>query len=455
MRKTLVLAVREFHAAVRTKTFVISLGLMPLMGSAGLIVAFLLKDEVNLDDRRYAIIDWTGDYYDELADAADAHNQRSIFADDGIEQIKPRVRLEQVETDSPNTLALQGRLSDRVRKGDLFGFAEIGTGQSASAESDELLTTVKYHTNNPMNRDFPHWLGRQVNEIAREQRAQAEGLSLEVAKRLTKPVSIDEKPLYVSVAGGGVRLAEETDHYVSVLAAMGLAVLMFLIIFVGAIPLTYSVLEEKMQRSAEVLLGCVTPFQFMMGKILGMVGVSVTIMTIYIVIGFCVAAVNGYAHLMPSALINWFLLYQAGAVLMFGSLYAAIGAACNDMKDAQNLMAPASLVACVPLFVIRPVILEPNSTFSTLISFFPPATPMLMILRQGLPGSIPVWQPILGIIIVLCTALCCVFLASRVFRVGILMNGKGANVKELLQWAFYGVGHRPARPERRKNAEAA
>ena len=74
-----------------------------------------------------------------------------------------------------------------------------------------------------------------------------------------------------------------------------------------------------------------------------------------------------------------------------------------------------------------------------------------MLLRQGLPAPIPVWQPVLGLVLVLATAFLCVALAARVFQVGILMQGKGANVKEIVQWAFYGMGHRPARPERRQD----
>ncbi|MEE9297105.1 MAG: ABC transporter permease, partial [Phycisphaerae bacterium] len=301
----------------------------------------------------------------------------------------------------------------------------------------------------PMYRDFVNWLHRQINGSIRAWRVAEASLPGETVDWATAPVPISERPLFSRTAAGALVAGKANDHYINIAAGMGLAFLMFLVILIGAIPLTYSVLEEKMQRSAEVLLGSITPFQFMMGKILGMVGVSLSIMTIYIVLGFLAASAYGYGHTLPRHLIYWFVLYQAGSILMFGSLFAAIGAACNDMKDAQNLMAPASIIACIPLFVIRPVMMEPNSTFSTLVSFFPPATPVLMLLRQGLPAPVPFWQPVLGLILVLATALLCVALAARVFSVGILMQGKGANIREILQWAFYGIGHRPARPERR------
>lgn len=454
MRKTLVIAVREFQAAVHTKTFIISLLIMPLMGSAGLVAALLLKDQVNLEDKTVAVIDRTGVLFDDLAAAADAHNRIDIFTDPGSGrrgsiQRRPRFVLRRVDVATRDINTVRAELSDGVRSGALTAFVEIDAAALRAGDDAGRSSHIAYHSNNPMYRGFLFWFSRQVNQCARTWRAREAGLSPQSVERVTQHLAVDERPLYSRTPGGTVEAGRAHEHTINIAAGVGLSLLMFLVILVGAIPLTYSVLEEKMQRSAEVLLGTVTPFQFMMGKILGMVAVSMGIVTIYIVVGFIAASAGGYGRAIPRHLINWFVLYQAGAILMFGSLYAAIGAACNDMKDAQNLMAPASLIACIPLFVIRPVMLEPNSTFSTWVSFFPPATPMLMILRQGLPATVPLWQPIVGLLLVLVTAVLCVALAARVFRVGILMQGKGASLKELLQWATYGMGHRAPRRERR------
>ncbi len=457
MRKTLVIAVREFQAAVHTKTFAVSLLIMPLMGSAGLVAALVFKDQVNVDDKTVAVIDRTGVLFADLAAAAHEYNRTEALADpvtgDPSEtQHKPRFALHEASPAGRDINDLRAELSDRVRAGELTAFVEIDPSALRAGEEDDGLEYVFYHSNNPMYREFPIWFNRRVNDCVRDWRVRQAGLAAETVDWATRRLRMGERPLYVRGRDGVVNAGREHEHYINIAAGVGLALLMFLVILVGAIPLTYSVLEEKMQRSAEVLLGTVTAFQFMMGKILGMVGVSLGIVTIYIVAGFIAASACGYGNTIPHHLINWFILYQAGAILMFGSLYAAIGAACNDMKDAQNLMAPASLIACVPLFVIRPVMLEPNSTFSTWISFFPPATPMLMILRQGLPTPVPIWQPIVGLMLVLLTAVVCVALAGRIFRVGILMQGKGANVKELLQWATHGMGQRPPRPDRRRAA---
>jgi ABC-type Na+ efflux pump permease subunit len=123
---------------------------------------------------------------------------------------------------------------------------------------------------------------------------------------------------------------------------------------------------------------------------------------------------------------------------MYGSLFIAIGAAVTDMKEAQSLMTPLMLIIVLPMFVMQNVIAEPNSTMSLGMSLFPPATPLLMTLRQSVPPGIPLWQPLLGVVLVLTTSFLCVFAAGRIFRVGILMQGKGARIGEMLRWAIRG-----------------
>jgi len=108
------------------------------------------------------------------------------------------------------------------------------------------------------------------------------------------------------------------------------------------------------------------------------------------------------------------------------------------MREIQTLMWPVMVLAMLPLFVALPVIKEPNSSFAFWASFFPPATPMIMIARQAVPPGIPLWQSALGVAVVLLTALGCVYAAGRIFRVGILMQGKGAKIGDLVRWVVRG-----------------
>ena len=133
-----------------------------------------------------------------------------------------------------------------------------------------------------------------------------------------------------------------------------------------------------------------------------------------------------------------FVVFQTLAVLMFGALFIAVGAAVTDMKEAQSLTTPVMILVMFPIFVFSKVIEEPTAPLSVILTLIPPATPMLMTRRQAVPPAVPLWQPLLGIVLVLMTTLVFVFAAGRIFRVGILMQGKGANVAELFRWVFRG-----------------
>jgi ABC-2 type transport system permease protein len=239
-------------------------------------------------------------------------------------------------------------------------------------------------------------------------------------------------------AQGKIVKAAETDEKASIFVPMGLMMLMLMVIMVGASPLLQSVLEEKTQRIAEVLLGSIPPFQLMLGKLLGMVGVSLTLATVYLVAAYFGIRRAGLGALFPAHIIWWFVLYQVLAVVMYGALFAAIGAAVTELKEAQSLMTPVMLVAMAPLFVWLNVVREPTSNFATFVSLVPPATPMLMILRQSVPPGVPLWQPVLGIVLVLLCTLFFVFAGARIFRVGILMQGKAPKPSELAKWIVRG-----------------
>ncbi len=114
-------------------------------------------------------------------------------------------------------------------------------------------------------------------------------------------------------------------------------------------------------------------------------------------------------------MLAWFVVFQALAALMYGSLFIAIGAACTDMKETQNLLWPVMMLAVLPMFVLGSVLQEPNSAVATGLSFFPFATPMLMIVRQSVPPGVENWQPILGVVVVLVTTLLCVWAGGTDF----------------------------------------
>ncbi|MBI4323856.1 MAG: ATP-binding cassette domain-containing protein [Chloroflexi bacterium] len=146
----------------------------------------------------------------------------------------------------------------------------------------------------------------------------------------------------------------------------------------------------------------------------------------------------GAVGYFPFHLLPWFLTYVVLSILMVGGNSLALGAACNDARDAQNLALPALLPMMIPMFLLGPVLKEPHSLMATVGSFIPPFTPMLMLLRQSLPAGVLAWQPWLGLLEMLLFSVLLTVAAARVFRVGLLMQGKPPRLGELVRWALRG-----------------
>jgi ABC-2 type transport system permease protein len=443
MRKVLVIAARDYNAAVRTKAFLIGLLIMPVLMGGSLVMQWALKDFHDTKDKRFAVVDRTPkrELLPFVQAAAEDHNRR-VFDEKG-KQVKPFFRIEPVTPadESPEALNdLRARLSDEVRNDNkLFGFLEIGPDVLAtpSPGQDKGRGAIRYQSNRPTYLDFFLLMRQKLTEAVLDLRGERLGLDKPKRQAMMQEVKLESGGLYRRV-GGEVKPASRGSEIAPFAVPFGLMMLMFMVVMMGASPLMQGVVEEKMQRIAEVLLGSVRPFQLMLGKLLGMTGVSLTMAAVYL--GGAVWAAYHYevADAVPPGLVAWFLLFQVLASLMFGSLFIAIGAACTDMRETQNFLWPVMLLAMLPLFVIANVLQEPSSAVVTALSFFPFATPSLMIARQAVPPGVSWWQPAVGAAGVLLTTLACVWAAGRVFRVGLLLQGKGARLGEVARWVFRG-----------------
>ncbi len=439
MRKMMVVAVREYLAAVRTKAFLVSLIFMPILMGGSIIVQSLVKDKVDTRDKKFAFLDYTGQIFDAVADAAAKHNAEDIYKGEGPQRTQklPRFVVEKIDPSDQEIKDASFALSERVRKKEIVAFVVIEPDVIEPPEEGGA-TAISYHSNSPTYTEFQRWVTGPINQRIQQIRIEKADLDPEVVANAVRPMPVGNLKLLTSDSAGNIIEAEKTDRMATIFVPMGMMMLMFMVVMVAASPLVQSVLEEKMQRIAEVLLGSIPPFQLMMGKLIGVVGVSLTIATVYLVGTYYAMHRAGYIQLFPTHVIWWFVLYLALAVLMYGSLFIAIGAAVTDLKESQSLMTPVMVVVVSPMFVWFQVLREPNAAFSVITSLIPPATPMLMIIRQTVPPGIPLWQPLLGILLVLITTLALVFASGRIFRIGILMQGRGAKPLEMLRWIFRG-----------------
>jgi ABC-type Na+ efflux pump permease subunit len=195
-----------------------------------------------------------------------------------------------------------------------------------------------------------------------------------------------------------------------------------------------TIIEEKMSKISEVLLGSVSAFQLLMGKLLGIVAVSLLLSLVYLAGGVYTALSLGRPDLVQPALLGWFLLFLVCASAMFGALFQALSSACSDLKDAQSMLQPAMMILIVAYLTSFVVIRSPDSTMAAALSIVPFFAPFAMMLRLALAPGPPFWQVALSVVLLVATTLGVVWSAGRIFRVGLLMQGKPPNLPELLRW---------------------
>jgi ABC-2 type transport system permease protein len=165
---------------------------------------------------------------------------------------------------------------------------------------------------------------------------------------------------------------------------------------------------------------------------------SLTAVSIYLAGGLAMATYKGWTDYVPWHLVPWFVVFQVLAVLLYSSIFLAVGASITQLKEAQSMLLPIWLVMCIPMFTWLQMVREPNGALATGLSFFPPSAPLVMVLRLASEETVPLWQVAGALLVLLAATIAVTFLAARIFRIGMLWQGKTPKLTELMRWAWSG-----------------
>jgi len=204
------------------------------------------------------------------------------------------------------------------------------------------------------------------------------------------------------------------------------------------------VIEEKQSRIIEVLISSAKPMQVMMGKLIGIGLVGLTQLLIWVLstvilsmFGASILASKGISiPQVPVTLLICFVTYFVLGYFLFATLYAMVGATVSSEEEAQQAQFPVTILIIIPMMIFGMIVSNPNSPSSIALSMVPFFAPTLMMMRITV-ASPPVWQILLSMAIMVATILGCLWVASRIYRVGILMYGKRPSLAELGRWLRY------------------
>jgi ABC-2 type transport system permease protein len=434
VRKVLAIARAEYLESVRSKAFLVGVLMMPLMLGGSALVQVLFGDRVDLSDRRCAVVDPTGELWAVLQAAAEARNAEAIWetgADGERKQVRPRFLLEHHEPASGEDTELA--LSDRARAGELQGFLVISP-QATALDGEVGERPLAYHTREPTFTELPRWLRETLDAHIRARRFEAAELDMELVGRLDRNVPLETWGLVDRRSDGSVSQADR-EHEARTFGVPAAAMfLLFMLVMVSAPQLMNQVLEEKMQRIAEVLVSAVTPFQLMLGKLLAGALVSMTLALLYLGGVWWATRHFGVDHFVPPSIYLWFPLLLLLAFATYGSMFSALGSACSELRDAQSMMMPAMIAVLVPLFAWTVILESPNGPVARALTFFPSATPMVLLLRLAAPPGPPPWETALAALYSLATAAAFVWASGRIFRIGLLAQGQTPSLRRLAGW---------------------
>ena len=353
-----------------------------------------------------------------------------------------------VRVDLPTELsgdALLAELNRRVVKEELFAYFVV------DPDPVHASTAIKYVSSNLTDEDLRNWFGDLATSAVRERRLAEKEIDPQVAQWVQEPLKFEMKK-----AGAGGEEEVDAQARIRQWAPAVFVYLLWVAVFSISQMLLTNTIEEKSNRIMEVLLSSISPLQLMVGKIGGIALTGLTMVTAWVI--FFVGVVQGLPLVMDLDLefdlsgiaADPFFLASFVAYFLFGYLFyaavlVAIGSVCNSLKEAQNLMAPVSILLMIPLMTMVPITQDPNGSLARFLSFVPPFTPFVMMNRAAGPPAM--WEYVATTLLLIVSVAAVMWAAAKIFRIGILMTGKPPKPSEILRWIRVPVGVVPERPE--------
>lgn len=428
---------REFRERVMKKSFIISTILTPLL-MVGIMVgtSFIMATNVG-EAKHIAVVDRSGVIAPSLASTE-------------VIVYEPTDR-------TPEELRAEGDEQ-------MYGFLVIGED---IVENPSNVSLYSYSTS---TMEVESAIARDIEEVIEQHRLKA--YDIENLPQIMEEVEAD-----VTLRSYKLGEEDEEDKESSSVLAFGLSYIfgfvMYIFVIIYGSMVMQGVIEEKSGKVLEVMVATVRPYQLMMGKILGIASVAVLQFVIWIVIIF-VGGTVVMQFMMPTELVESaaaisagtadmaamegagvdpemaamlanatdigflvrffgsFLLYFLGGYLLYAAMFAAVGSAVDNVQDAQQFQTPITMPIIIGFIVMMFAMKEPHAPLSVWCSMIPFTSPIVMMAR--LPFDVPMWELALSLVILAASFAVMVWIAAKIYRIGIFMHGRKPSYKELWQW---------------------
>jgi ABC-2 type transport system permease protein len=408
--KALQVALWEFLEKVKSKAFIISLVLMPVIIGVMAILPAFFASKADDESIRIGIIDGTQKLVQPLGEKLD--------------------REFRLKNDQPNyilrNISLGRSLEEARAEGARLVASDALEGYFSIPATVFDSGKVEYRTKNVGNFKVQERFSRAIEQVITEMRLSSRGLDAALIRKLTARVEI--KPIKISEKG------EESESSLGetfVKSYIGLLMLIFMVLTSGQL-LVRSMVEEKSNRVIEVLLSSCTPRDMMIGKILGLSGLGILQMFVYALMGIALALKTGMNLLQPEYF-AFTLVYAILGYVFYAAIFVAAGSPATTEQEAQQITAYISMLMVAPFGLMLLVMQNPNSLIVKVLSYIPVLTPSIMVLRVSIQMP-SMWEILATIALMIVSTAAMMWIAGKIFRVAILSYGKRPTLAELFRW---------------------
>lgn len=423
MKNIYLIISREYLERVRKKSFIIVTLLMPLFMIGMMIAPTLMMLYSTSDQKQVVVIDRSGLIADNLCETPEV----TFIREDRMSK-----------SEACNIYN---------EESGIFGILYIG-------ETIEDRDSVQLITNSSSSMMFEQNIAAQIESIVEHDKLKAYDID-NLEEILASIETNIDLATYVNDGSGEEESMESTSSGVNYILGIVLGMMLYMIIILYGQMVLTSVIEEKSSRVIDVMVTSCTPFQLMMGKILGIAAVALTQIGIWALLVLSaskflvpavfsadVAAANDMMLVAAlgtitdtgylASLFACLALFILGGFLLYASLYAAAGSAVDSIQDSQQFNSIIMIPIIISIIIMMSVFNDPNSPIAFWSSMIPFTSPIVMIAR--VPFGIPVWEIIVSLIVLYLTFIATTYLASKIFRVGIFMHGKRNTWRDLWVW---------------------
>jgi ABC-2 type transport system permease protein len=442
MKKFLAVVKREYLHRVRSRMFVVATLLGPLVMSLFAVVPALIFSIDAGDPLQIAVVDQTGKLYglvnrsitDEAGEVDESPEQAvdptalNANSSERVHRVgrlqKAGFALHEVAVAGRSIEQVKSELVEQVRKKEIDGYLVLPLGLLDGASPE-------FYGSNTGDVFTKKKLEQGLSQAVREERLARANIDARIVRELSLPVKLHS----FKIGERGEERDTGSGGFVLVFAAgfvIYLTILMYGQVILGA------VIEEKETRIAEILFSSLRPFQLLMGKLIGISLLALTQLAVWglAFVAFVVFAARGLAVQVPDIppiVFVYFALFFLMGYFIYATIYAFVGSMVTTAQEGGVLAMPIILFLVIAFYLAFPVIRSPDSSFAFWASMFPFFSPITMLVRIVTKPP-PFWQIALSLFIGFSTIVLLIWLAARIYRVGMLMYGKRATIPEVWRW---------------------